>query len=183
MGDLSTGTTVLLGGAGTTGRRVVRCSWFDQNFSEGHLRGPILAGELALPVDAVREPFLDTDDIGDVVFAALAGRGHEGVVHELTGPHLLTFAEAVAGIAAASGHAAGFVPITMDEFAHGLAAEGVPADIAWLMEHLFTEVLDGRNSSTTDGVERALGRAARDFTGFARRAAAAGAWSAAGVAR
>jgi hypothetical protein len=46
-----------------------------------------------------------------------------------------------------------------------------------LLAYLFTEVLDGRNAHVTDGVERALGRPPRDFRDFARRAAAAGAWS------
>jgi hypothetical protein len=37
-------------------------------------------------------------------------------------------------------------------------------------------VLDGRNASIADGVQRALGRPARDFRDFALGAAAAGAW-------
>jgi len=45
-----------------------------------------------------------------------------------------------------------------------------------LIKYLFTEVLDGRNAHLTDGVQRALGRAPRDFTEYARRAAASGAW-------
>ena len=48
-----------------------------------------------------------------------------------------------------------------------------------LLRYLFAEVLDGRNASLADGVQRALGRPARDFREFARRAAAGGAWSAA----
>jgi hypothetical protein len=39
-------------------------------------------------------------------------------------------------------------------------------------------VLDGRNAYLTNGVHRALGRQPRDFAEFARRAAAAGAWTA-----
>jgi uncharacterized protein YbjT (DUF2867 family) len=30
---------------------IVRCSWFNQNFSEGEFRGPLVAGELAVPGD------------------------------------------------------------------------------------------------------------------------------------
>ena len=41
------------------------------------------------------------------------------------------------------------------------------------------ETLDGRNAHLSDGVQRALGRAPRDFTDFARAAAASGAWSSA----
>jgi hypothetical protein len=46
----------------------------------------------------------------------------------------------------------------------------------WLLRYLFTEVLDGRNAHVSDGVERALGREARDFRDFARDAAAKRAW-------
>jgi uncharacterized protein YbjT (DUF2867 family) len=101
---------------------VVRCSWFDQNFSEGYLLDPILAGEVVLPVDGVPEPFVDVDGVADVAVAALTSDGHAGEVYE---------------------------------------------------------VLDGRNVEVCDGVRRALGREPRDFTGYARRAAATGVWGAA----
>jgi len=42
---------------------------------------------------------------------------------------------------------------------------------------LFTEVLDGRNASLADGVERALGRKPRDFADYARKTAATGVWA------
>ena len=64
---------------------------------------PILAGEVALPAGDVGEPFVDADDIADVAVAALTEDGHVGQLYELTGPRLLTFAEAVAEIARATG--------------------------------------------------------------------------------
>ncbi len=52
-----------------------------------------------------------------------------------------------------------------------------PSSIA-LLNYLFSEVVvDGRNADTTDGVQRALGRPARDFADYARETAAAGVWS------
>jgi hypothetical protein len=39
---------------------------------------------------------------------------------------------------------------------------------------IFGEVLDGRNARLADGVQRALGREPRDFSDYARDAAAAG---------
>jgi len=41
---------------------------------------------------------------------------------------------------------------------------------------LFSEVVDGRNADTTDGVRRALGREPGDFRDYAREAAATGVW-------
>jgi uncharacterized protein YbjT (DUF2867 family) len=156
---------------------VVRASWFDQNFSESHFREPLLAGELALPAGAVPEPFVDAADIADVAVAALTDDGHASELYEVTGPRLLTFADAVAEIARATGRHLRFTPIPLDDFAAALAADGVPGDEAELLRYLFGEVLDGRNAHVTDGVRRALGRAPRDFADYARAAAAAGAWN------
>ena len=71
-------------------------SWFNQNFSENYLLEPILAGEVALPAPNVREPFVDADDIADAAVAALTDDKHAGQLYELTGPRLLTFADAIA---------------------------------------------------------------------------------------
>jgi len=43
--------------------------------------------------------------------------------------------------------------------------------------YLFTTVLDGRNTPIADGVQRALGRAPRDFSDYVRRTAATGVWN------
>ncbi|WP_222192204.1 NmrA family NAD(P)-binding protein [Modestobacter italicus] len=153
---------------------VLRCSWFVQNFTEGQFAGPLATGELALPVEDVPEPFLDAEDIADVAVAALLDDGHAGRTHELTGPRALTFAEAVAEIAAVTGRPAHFRPVPFEAYAAELAAAGVPDDVMGLMTHLFTEVLDGRNAAPTDGVQQALGRPATDLADAVRRSALAG---------
>jgi uncharacterized protein YbjT (DUF2867 family) len=160
----------------SAGWTVVRCSWFNQNFSENYLLEPILEGEVVLPAGDVPEPFVDTDDIADVAVAALTEEGHAGQLYELTGPRLLTFAEAIAEISQATGRKIRFVPITVEEYASVLAEQEVPAGFVWLLTYLFTEVLDGRNAYLTDGVQRALGREPRDFADYARDAATTGIW-------
>ena len=155
---------------------VVRASWFSQNFSEGAFLDMVLAGEIALPAGEVGEPFVDADDIADVAVAALSEDGHAGQEYELTGPRLLTFAEAVAEIARATGRTIQYVQIPPEAFAAGVAEMGLPEDIAWLLDYLFATVLDGRNAYLSDGVRRALGREPRDFAEFVRRTAAAGVW-------
>src|SRR5690606_32536934 len=89
----------------------VRCSWFFQNFSENYLREPVAAGEVVLPAGDVREPFVDADDIADVAFAALTEDGHVGRLYELTGPRMLTFAEAVDEISSATGREIRYVQV------------------------------------------------------------------------
>jgi uncharacterized protein YbjT (DUF2867 family) len=155
---------------------ILRATWFAQNFSEDYMLDAVLAGQVALPAADTPEPFVDADDIADVAVAALTEDGHVGQLYELTGPRALTFADAVAEIAAASGREIAYVPVSIDEFAAKATAQGVPSDVVALMRYLFGEVLDGRNSHTTDGVQRALGRAPQDFREFARDAAATGVW-------
>jgi uncharacterized protein YbjT (DUF2867 family) len=158
---------------------IVRATWFAQNFSEGYMLDDVLAGVVTLPVDGMPEPFVDVDDIADVAVAALTEDGHEGEVYEVTGPRALTFAEAVAEIAAASGRPVRFEQCSASEYAAELTRQGVPQEVVALLGYIFGEVLDGRNAQPTDGVSRALGRPPRDFRDFARDAAAAGAWRAA----
>lgn len=156
---------------------IVRASWFDQNFSEDFLLESVLGGEVALPVGDVKEPFIDADDIADVVVAALTEEGHAGQVYELTGPRLLTFAEAVAEIAQASGRDVRFVQVSLEQFNAGLKAAQVPDTVVRLLNYLFTTVLDGRNAFLVDGVQRVLGREPRDFADYARATAATGVWT------
>jgi len=156
---------------------IVRASWFNQNFSEGYLLDGVLAGEIALPAGSVSEPFIDADDIADVVVAALTDERHANKIFEVTGPRALTFAQAVAEIAAAAGRPISYRQISPEDFATGMRPF-VPNDVVELLLELFTVVLDGRNSCVMHGVERALGRPARDFSDYARKTAATGVWRA-----
>lgn len=158
---------------------LLRCAWFAQNFSEGYLRDPVLGGMIALPAGDVREPIVDADDIADVAVAALTEPDrHSGALYEITGPRLLHFSEAAAELSAASGLNVAYRPITLAEF-HAAMTEIGGAFIADVITHVCEESLDGRNEWLGDGVQRALGRAPRDFAEFCRRAASAGAWRAA----
>jgi uncharacterized protein YbjT (DUF2867 family) len=155
---------------------VLRAAWFAQNFSEHFLAEPVREGVVMLPAGDVAEPFIDADDIADVAVAALTGDGQMGIVHELTGPRLLTFHDATAEISRATGREVRYVQVTANEYAAAAAAAGVPDEEIEPLTELFAHVLDGHNAFVTDGVERALGRPARDFTEYARDTAASGVW-------
>ena len=155
---------------------IVRASWFNQNFSEGEFLPLVLSGHITLPVGHVQEPFIDADDIADVAVAALTQTGHTGEVYEVTGPRLMTFEDVAQEISNATGSLVNFVRIPSEDFLQGLRQAGAPDDQIWLLDYLFTNVLDGRNAHLTDGVQRALGRPPKDFSEFAREMAAAGLW-------
>lgn len=155
---------------------VVRASWFMQNFSEGFMKAAILQGTLSLPTSHIQEPFIDVDDIADVAVAALTGQAPSNRVFEVTGPQLLTFAECMQALSKAIDKPVQFQTISIEHFLAGLQQQGAPEDMLWLMNMLFTEVLDGRNSQVTQGVERVLGRPATDFTTYLNKTLAANTW-------
>jgi uncharacterized protein YbjT (DUF2867 family) len=155
---------------------ILRCAWFAQNFSEGHLRDQVLSGELAFPGGDVAEPFVDLDDVADVAVEALTDPQHAGKIYELSGPRLLTFGEACSEITKASGHPVRYVPISLDGYREVLTTV-MPPDVAAFLCELFAYILDGHNAFIDNDIERVLGRKPRDFTTYARDAAKAGAWS------
>ncbi|MFC9247410.1 NmrA family transcriptional regulator [Streptomyces sp. NPDC057136] len=155
---------------------VLRSAFFTQNFSEGALLDGVLGGELVFPAGTTAEPFVDADDLADVVVAALAGDSQAEAVHELTGPRLLTFDEVAAEIATVTGREMRYVPVSGDEYAAGLEGYGMPGPEAGFLAELFTMLLDGHNAVTTDGVKRVLGREPKDFGAFVKEAAEDGAW-------
>ncbi|GAA3167723.1 SDR family oxidoreductase [Nonomuraea salmonea] len=154
---------------------LIRASWFAQNFSEGDLLEQVRRGMITLPAGQVAEPFVDVEDIADVAVAALTDDRHSGRLYELTGPRLLTFADAAAEISAAAGHPVGYTAVAAGEFRAALAEETGP-EYADLFTALCEELFDGRNATLGRGVQDALGREPRDFAGFCRSAAASGVW-------
>jgi uncharacterized protein YbjT (DUF2867 family) len=156
---------------------ILRSAWFAQNFSENYLVDAVLGGEVAVPAGETEEPFVDADDIADVAVGALTEDGHAGELYELTGPRLLSFADAVKEIAEATWGEIRYVPVSIEDYGAAGAEQGVPGDVIELLGCLFTEVLDGRNAHLADGVQRALGHEPREFGDYARAAAATGVWN------
>lgn len=156
---------------------IIRASWFNQNFSESFFLDPILAGQVALPKPEAKVPYVDTDDIADVAVEVLLNDRHNGQIYELTGPRLLTFPEVMQEIAAATGRDIQFTPISLTAYIKMLEEFQVPADYVWLINYLFTEVLDAKgNSVISNDIEKVLGRPAKDFSDYVRETAATGAW-------
>ena len=89
---------------------------------------------------------------------------------------LLTFADVANELSTTTGREIRYIQIPQEAFADALTKSGAPLEIAWLLNYLFDTVLDGRNAYIGDGIERALGRGPTDFTDYAHRIAALGAW-------
>lgn len=155
---------------------IVRASWFNQNFSEGAFIDMVLNGAITLPAGNQVEPFVDVDDISDVAVAAFTEDHHIGQIYEVTGPRLMTIADVAADLSQATGREIAYVVVPHDAFVSEVANSGAPKDVVWMLDYLFSTVLDGRNAHLTDGVQRALGRPPKDFADYARDVAATGVW-------
>ena len=158
---------------------IVRASWFNQNFSESFFLDPILAGHVALPKADAKVPYVDTDDIADVVVKALMEDQHNGQVYQLTGPRCLTFEEVIKEISMATGREIQFTPITLSAYEGMLKEAGVHEDYIWLVGYLFNEVLGTPgNDEVYHDIEKVLGRKPKDFTEYVQETVATGVWNA-----
>ncbi|MEV0999944.1 NAD(P)H-binding protein [Nonomuraea sp. NPDC050202] len=157
---------------------VLRPRWFFQNFSEDFLRDAVRSGDVRLPAGQGKEAFVDAEDIAAVAVTALTEDGHAGQSYELSGPRLMSFADAVADIAHATGHDIRYTALSAETYATEQRAHGVPEEWVQLTIGLYADVRSGSLNTLTGDVEKVLGRPPRDFTDYARTAAAQGAWTA-----
>ena len=157
---------------------IVRASWFNQNFSESFFLDPIKEGFVALPQAEVKIPFVDTNDIADVVVQSLVDDAHNGSIYQLTGPRSLTFKEVIQEISDSTGRNITFTPISLAAYADAMKQQGVPADFVWLIQYLFSEVLGNpENAHISNDIEKVLGRKAKDFSEYVEETNATGIWN------
>lgn len=157
---------------------LVRASWFNQNFSEGAFLDFILAGHVALPMPEAAIPFVDADDIADVVTKVLIDDTFNGETITVTGPRKMTFKEVVDAMAKGIGRNIHYQPISIDAFKEGMKAAGLPDSYVWLFGYLFKEVLENAdNQVVSNDIERVLGRKAMDFNEFVEKTVETGVWN------
>jgi uncharacterized protein YbjT (DUF2867 family) len=157
---------------------LVRASWFNQNFSEGAFLEFVLNGVVALPMPEAEIPFVDAEDIADVVSKVIVDDAYNGQTITVTGPQKRTFKEAVDIMGEAIDSPIQFVPISIDEFKEGMRKAGLPDSYVWLFGYLFKEVLGNpENQEVSDDVAKVLGRPAKDFETYAKQTAATGVWN------
>ncbi|UJH66443.1 NmrA family transcriptional regulator [Allomuricauda sp. SCSIO 65647] len=166
---------VLNSGIDTT---IIRASWFNQNFSESFFLEPIQQGVVALPQAHLGAPYVDANDLADAAIEVLLNEGHNGQIYELTGPRLLNFKEITEIIAEATGRDLQFIPITLAEYVEAMKEMELPEDVIWLIEYLFTHVLDNPdNQLVTNDIEKLLGRRPVDFSEYVAETVKTGIWN------
>ena len=157
---------------------LVRASWFNQNFSEGAFLESVLAGQVALPMPEAEIPFVDADDIAEIVAKVLVDDSYNGQTITVTGPRKMTWSEVVDTMSTGIGRDINFLPISIEEFKAGMKEAGLPDSYVWLFGYLFEEVLGNpENQEVSDDVESVLGRKATDFKDYVEKTKATGVWN------
>jgi uncharacterized protein YbjT (DUF2867 family) len=155
---------------------VLRPTHFAQNFTEA-MFVPV-DGVISAPVDAGAVPFVDVLDLAEVAARVLADRTFTGGRIALSGPAVLTFAQAADALTAASGVPVRFRPEEPEAHAARLRAAGTPEGyVRWRMAML-DAVRTGADAYLSDGVRQVLGRPATGFAAWAAREVPDAAWAA-----
>ncbi|WP_163508130.1 ergot alkaloid biosynthesis protein [Fodinicola acaciae] len=145
---------------------VLRPSWFMQNFTGDHpvARG-VRAGEIVTATGDGRLGFVDARDIAAVAVRALTSDEPPNTEYVLTGPETLSYADAAAIIAAATGRPVRHRPVGVAELVDLLTAELPPA-YAQMLAALDTRIQAGHEDYVTSTIEQVTGRPPRDFRSF-----------------
>jgi uncharacterized protein YbjT (DUF2867 family) len=156
---------------------ILRCSWFSQNFSESFFLDPIKIGHVALPKAETKVPYVDTDDIADVAVAVIRNGIHRNKLYELTGSELYSFREVMQLISRETGREINFTEINLPAYVDMLKSHGVPEDYVWLINYLFSTVLDAPgNDVISNDIQKVLGRKAKSFEQFVIETAKTDVW-------
>ena len=92
----------------------------------------------------------------------------------LSGPRTMTFADVVAQIGEGTGREIRHVPVQESEYVQHLVSRGYDRTYVEMLAGPFRWLHRGNTGFLSDGVLRATGREPRDFTDYARLAAATG---------
>ena len=157
---------------------IVQPAWFAQGFSEDFLRYHVLAGEIRLSAGTGAEAWIDTNDVGDVMTAALLDESYTGQVLALSGPRPLTMTEVADALSTATGRPITYVDLDPEKHVAELIEQGLTPEDAEAVRDLFAVIRNHRSEYVSDGVQQVLGRPPRDFADWARETATTGVWTA-----
>jgi uncharacterized protein YbjT (DUF2867 family) len=156
---------------------IVQPAWFAQGFSEDFLRCHVQASEIRVSAGSGGEAWIDTNDVGDVMAAALLDESYTGQVIAVSGPRPLTMTEVAAELSAAVGRPIEYVDVEPEVHVEELREDGLPQEDAEAVRDLFAVIRNHRSEYVSDGVQQVLGRPPRDFADWARETAATGVWA------
>ncbi len=125
-------------------------------------------GTIAGPAGDGRAAVVTRADVADVVAAVLTSDGHDGAVHDVTGPEALSLGEIAATLAAGSGKPISYKDETLGEARESRAAYGAPD---WQVEawiSTYTAIAAGELAAVSDTVQRLAGHPPQTLAEYLR---------------
>lgn len=125
-------------------------------------------GRFYAPLAEAKTSMIDARDVAAVAAKTLTEEGHEGKVHELTGPEAISHHDIAEKLSKVLVRPVEHVEISFEEAREGMIGMGMPE---WLADALF-ELFEVRQAGYTAGVTNAVGqitgRESRSYEEFAR---------------
>jgi uncharacterized protein YbjT (DUF2867 family) len=147
----------------------LRPTFFMDNFIRYYGVDPHKDSQVYLPNGDGKAAWVDPADVGDVAARVLCTDGYAGSVIDLTGPELLSSAEALSVLGSVLGHQYAYVDVSEQAAREAMEKTGMPA---WLVDaflELNALIRLGHAATLTRGVQQVLGRPPRSMREWATR--------------
>ncbi|MEO8444771.1 MAG: SDR family oxidoreductase [Gammaproteobacteria bacterium] len=146
---------------------MIKPNFFMQNFlgSAGTIKEQ---GKFFLPMGEGKTAMADTRDIGACVAVVMTAPGHAGQMYEITGPEVLSFADAAARFSKVLGRKIEYVHVPMPAYRQTLARFLTNEWHLNAVCELFQEIADGHDLHITDTVQKLTGKPATSLEQFVR---------------
>ena len=133
--------------------------------------GPSVAKESTIyaPAGDARMPWVDVRDIAAVAGTILAGKNHEHLVYEITGPQALTYDQVAEHLSSLLGRRISFVDVPDGAAFQAMVGMGLTPWMAEGMLNLYHSFkVNGHTAQVVDTVERLTGHPARTLATYLR---------------
>jgi uncharacterized protein YbjT (DUF2867 family) len=153
---------------------MLRPSFFMDNFINYYGVDPSKDSQVFLPNGDGKAAWIDPADVGEVAARVLSDDSHAGKVIDMTGPELLSTAEALAVMGSVFGHNYTYTDLPEQSARPAMEANGMPL---WMVDgflELNALVRLGYAANLANGVQEVLGRPPRTLREWAGRLKAAG---------
>jgi uncharacterized protein YbjT (DUF2867 family) len=147
----------------------LRPTFFMDNFIRYYGVDPHKDSQVYLPNGDGKAAWVDPADVGDVAARVLCTDGYAGSVIDLTGPELLSSAEALSVLGSVLGHHYAYVDVPEQAAREAMEKNAMPA---WLVDaflELNALIRLGHAATLTRGVQQVLGRPPRSMREWATR--------------
>jgi uncharacterized protein YbjT (DUF2867 family) len=151
------------------GWTVLRPTFFMDNFIRYYGVDPDRDSQVYLPNGDGKAAWVDPADVGEVAARVLCTDNYAGSVIDLSGPELLSTAEALSALNSVLGHRHTYVDVSEQAAREAMEKTGMPA---WLVDaflELHALIRQGHAATLTGGVQQVLGRPPRSMREWAAR--------------